>query len=136
MALAGISAGAAKELPLASSKTQFDLHGTYLNAAYTHPLCRTAYDAGAAYQTARLHEPAHPWPLQNPRDAAVSRYARLINSDPSEVAVVPNTQTDENLIVAAVGGTSRTLIVPFNISRPWGSSASCANGPASGSLAE
>jgi selenocysteine lyase/cysteine desulfurase len=89
----------------------FTLTGTFLNAAYTHPLARRAYEFGVEFLERRWREAAHAWPIDNPRDAAVSAYARLINADPVEIAVVPGTLVGENLIVAALEGLGRKKIV-------------------------
>jgi selenocysteine lyase/cysteine desulfurase len=98
----------AMELP---DRRNFVLDGTYLNGAYTHPLVRSAYEAGRGYLERRWREPEHAWPVDNPRDAAVLAYARLINADPREVAVVSGTLVGENLIVAALEGIGRKKIV-------------------------
>jgi selenocysteine lyase/cysteine desulfurase len=84
-------------------KRSFPFKGTYLDAAYTHPLGVHSVAAGRQYLDGRLHNPYRQWPEINPRDAAVQLFADLINVDPATIAVVPSTMDGENLIVAAVG---------------------------------
>lgn len=42
-------------------------------------------------------------PTNNARDLAVRLYAKLINADPTEIAVVPSTMEGENLIATSLG---------------------------------
>jgi selenocysteine lyase/cysteine desulfurase len=84
-------------------KSNFLFEGTYLNAAYTHPLGKRAQDATQEYIRSRLADPARNWPLQNSRDEAVASFAKLINAEAREVAVVPSTLEGENLIGASLG---------------------------------
>src|SRR5579862_8287714 len=62
-------------------RSNFALEGIYLDAAYTHPFGRAAYEAASAYQTLRQHEPQGVGPRRNARQSAVERFARLINAD-------------------------------------------------------
>jgi selenocysteine lyase/cysteine desulfurase len=84
-------------------KSNFLFEGTYLNAAYTHPLSKRTRDATLEYIRSRLTDPARNWPLRNSRDEAVAFYAKLINAEAQEVAVVPSTLEGENLIGASLG---------------------------------
>lgn len=81
----------------------FAFQGVYLDAAFTHPLGRFAADAAAAYVAARRRDPQAIGPRANPRGEAVSRFARLINADPADIAVVPSTLDGENLVNLALG---------------------------------
>jgi len=102
-------AAAARALPVASGpttlpdKTSFSFSGTYLNAAFTHPLGVQGYGGAQSFLDARRHDPTQSWPRTNPRNDAVKAFAGLIHADPSEVAVVPSTMTGENLVGAALG---------------------------------
>jgi selenocysteine lyase/cysteine desulfurase len=89
--------------PTLPDKKSFPIEGTYLDAAYTHPLGMQGYAAGEAYFLSRRDDPNRRWPGNNPRNAAVALFASLINASPSEVAVVPSTMEGENLVGAAVG---------------------------------
>jgi len=93
-------AGTASALP---DKKSFAFTGTFLNAAYAHPLSIQGYQGAESFLATRMHEPAVPGPRSNPRNAAVEAFAGLVNADPSEIAVVPSTMGGENLICAALG---------------------------------
>ncbi|HXE31173.1 MAG TPA: aminotransferase class V-fold PLP-dependent enzyme [Terriglobales bacterium] len=84
-------------------KASFRFPGTYLNAAYTHPMSRQAAAAGEAHLELRQRDASRAWPGDNPRNAAVRAFAELIHAEPSEVAVVPSTMEGENLIGQALG---------------------------------
>ncbi|MDB5368352.1 MAG: hypothetical protein JWM77_4279 [Rhodospirillales bacterium] len=84
-------------------KASFSFDGTHLNAAYAHPLCTRTAEAAAAFLHSRAHDPDRNWPVDNPRDAAVALFAKLINADAHDVAVVPSTLIGENLIASALG---------------------------------
>jgi selenocysteine lyase/cysteine desulfurase len=88
---------------LLPDKKSFPFEGTYLNAAFSHPLGAHARAAGQAYLQARTYEVDRSWPRVNARDAAVAAFAGLINASPSEIAVVTSTMEGENLIAAAIG---------------------------------
>jgi selenocysteine lyase/cysteine desulfurase len=84
-------------------KANFTFDGTHLNAAYTHPVGKRARDATDRYIQSRMLEADRNWPRQNSRDEAVSLFARLVNAQPGEIAVVPSTLEGENLIAASLG---------------------------------
>ena len=77
---------------------------TYLNGAYTHPMPRAAAEASQRVATRRstLSPPTgaqYSRPSGDPRSA----FASLINAKPSELSLIPNTSTGENLVVEALG---------------------------------
>jgi selenocysteine lyase/cysteine desulfurase len=84
-------------------KQSFPFAGTYLDAAFTHPLGVQGYAAGQAYFLSRRDDPNRRWPGDNPRKAAVALFAELIHAEPAEIAVVPSTMEGENLVGAALG---------------------------------
>jgi selenocysteine lyase/cysteine desulfurase len=84
-------------------KANFPLDHIYLNAAYTHPFGRFAFEAGETFLRARMNDPTRSWPDNNARDAAVAAFARLINAAREDIAVVPSTMEGENLIVQSLG---------------------------------
>ena len=103
-------ASAARALPLTADtaatlpdKKSFSFTGTFLNAAFTHPLGVQGRSGAEAFLDARQHDPTQSWPRTNPRNAAVAAFAGLINADPTEVAVVPSTMGGENMVGAALG---------------------------------
>jgi selenocysteine lyase/cysteine desulfurase len=86
----------------ASPAGDFGFTGTYINAAYVHPLPRVAFEAGEAYQRARLTDPMAVDPRRNARNAAVSKFAVLIGAQPEDIAVVASTLVGENMVVEAL----------------------------------
>ena len=102
--LAGITAASATQSPgPLPDRTSFPLEISVLDAAYTHPFGRAAASAASAYAQSRQHDPQSVSPRQNARNAAVERFARLINADPSDIAVVPSTMEGENLVTSSLG---------------------------------
>jgi selenocysteine lyase/cysteine desulfurase len=102
--LAGASAARATQSPgPLPDRTSFPLDQVYLDAAYTHPFGRAAASAASTYAQSRQHDPQSVSPRQNARSAAVERFARLINAEPSDIAVVPSTMEGENLVTISLG---------------------------------
>jgi selenocysteine lyase/cysteine desulfurase len=98
-----LAGGKAESGPPLPDKANFPVNGVHLDAAYTHPMsivCRSAY---FAFLQHRVAEDQHIGPGNNGRDAAVELFAKLINADPTELAVVPSTMEGENLIAASLG---------------------------------
>ena len=89
--------------PALPDRTTFQIDHVYLNAAYVHPMGEMVYRAMQGFQQKRVREVDTPWPLDNPRDAAVGLFAQLINADPKDIAIVPSTMEGENLVVQALG---------------------------------
>jgi selenocysteine lyase/cysteine desulfurase len=81
----------------------FTIDGTYLDAAYTHPLGEVARRAALDYVESRRRDPQSISPRQNSRAFAVERFARLINAAVQDIAVVPSTMDAENLVNACLG---------------------------------
>lgn len=108
-AMAAAPAGSRKiSLP---DRANYRFEGIHLNAAYTHPMGTQTAEAARGWLEARMTDAARPWPFDNARDHAVELYARLINADPSEIAVVPSTLEGENLIAAGLGlGPGRGVV--------------------------
>lgn len=101
--LASGLAGAAVAAPSLPDKVNFPFEGTYLDAAFTHPFGVFAAAGAASYAQGRLAGPQAVGPRGNPRRGAIERFARLINADPADIAVVPSTLDGENLVNAALG---------------------------------
>ena len=105
------SLGAASALPLAAhaapvlpDKASYEFSGTYLNAAYTHPMNRFTRKAGNDFLLSRANsDVTRAWPRDNPRNEAVAKFAALINASPDDIAVVPSTMEGENHVVNALG---------------------------------
>ncbi len=99
--LTAVAAKAQASLP---DKASYEFSGTYLNAAYVHPMNRQVRQAGNDFFAARANRDVNrAWPGDNPRNQAVAKFAAFINADPSEVAVVPSTMEGENHLIAALG---------------------------------
>jgi len=96
---------AAKATPSSlPDKASYEFSGTYLNAAYAHPLNRQVRQAGNDFFAARANrEVSRPWPADNPRKQAVAKFAASINADADDIAVVPSTMEGENHLLAALG---------------------------------
>jgi selenocysteine lyase/cysteine desulfurase len=84
-------------------KASFPFTGTYLNAAFTHPLGVQGYGGAKDFLEARMRGVGQSWPRTNPRNGAVEAFAGLVNAAPGEVAVVPSTMGGENMVCAALG---------------------------------
>lgn len=100
-----------QEPPTLPDKGNFPLRGVYLDAAYTHPI---SLGARAAYNEFLEHRTTFDrriGPEDNPRNAAVALFAKLINAEPSDVAIVPSTMEAENLVGTAVGIGERAGVV-------------------------
>ncbi|MGC1491360.1 MAG: aminotransferase class V-fold PLP-dependent enzyme [Candidatus Acidiferrum sp.] len=74
---------------------------TYLNCAYTHPMPAAAAQALRQYSELRSVPEVVSKQLENVDIKAV--FATLINAKPSEISVIPNTSTGENLVVNGLG---------------------------------
>jgi selenocysteine lyase/cysteine desulfurase len=100
-ALAVSPAGAAS--PQGPARADFAFSGTYLDAAFSHPLPRPAFEAAQAYAQARWLDARAVGPGRNMRNAAAERFARLTGVDPADIAIVPSTMAGENRVVQALG---------------------------------
>lgn len=77
---------------------------TYLNGAYTHPLPKAAAEAcrGVTLRRSTL-APSTGAQFSRPAGDPRGAFAALINAKPSEISLIPNTSTGENLVVEALG---------------------------------
>jgi len=81
-------------------KELFDIKGTYINAAYIHPMSKGSHNAISSYLNERQingHTPAYD--IDENRKEAKNLFAKLINADVEEIAWVPSTMAGENCIV-------------------------------------
>jgi len=97
---AGINVGSSPTLP---DRANFHFDGVHLDAAYTHPMSAVTRSGYIDFLEHRVAEDRRIGPGNNDRDAAVGLFAKLINADPTELAVVPSTMEGENLIAVSVG---------------------------------
>ena len=84
------------------SADEFGFQGTYLDAAFVHPISRRVLASGEAYFHDRIAQPRAVSPYGNPRNAAVEQFARLVNCAAQDIAVVPSTMAAENRVNAAL----------------------------------
>jgi selenocysteine lyase/cysteine desulfurase len=99
--LTGAAVKAASSLP---DKASYEFSGTYLNAAYVHPMNRLVRQAGNDFFAVRANRDVNrAWPGDNPRNQAVAKFAAFINADANDIAVVPSTMEGENHLLAALG---------------------------------
>ena len=81
----------------------FSLKGTYLNAAYTHPLSIASADAINEYISFRLMDGNVREDYSTEWDSVKELYGRLINADRDEIVWIPSTMAGENIIVNGIG---------------------------------
>lgn len=88
--------------PLPHKEAFFPIKGIYFNAGVQHPASRASVAAAQEYLTYKgFHTDLDIDPLKL-RDDVVGKYAKLINADPDEIAIIGSTTVGENLIVAAL----------------------------------
>jgi selenocysteine lyase/cysteine desulfurase len=81
----------------------FPIKGTYLNAAYTHPLSIASANAVNEYISFRLMNGKAQGNFMTDWDGVKALYAGLINAEPDEIAWIPSTMAGENIIVNGLG---------------------------------
>ncbi|MGZ3750740.1 MAG: aminotransferase class V-fold PLP-dependent enzyme, partial [Mucilaginibacter sp.] len=94
------------------AKNMFEIKGTFLNAAYTHPMSIGTASAIKSYLDFRLINGKTVQDIDGDRNTARGLYARLINADPDEISWIPSTMVGENLIVSGLGlhGTKARIV--------------------------
>jgi selenocysteine lyase/cysteine desulfurase len=91
--------------PTLPDKANFpDLGRTYMDSAASHPMSQGSRDLVRKAFAAQLGEADGFRPDQ---DRIRGHFARLINADPTEIALVPSTQIGESFIAAALGLPAR-----------------------------
>ena len=111
MAATGAASPAAVRPIALPDRANYRFKGIHLNAAYTHPIGIRTTEASRHYIDARMTDPGRNWPAANARNDAVALFARLINADAGEIAVVPSTLEGENLVASALGlGADRGVV--------------------------
>ena len=87
--------------PALPDKTSFPrITGTSLDAAATHPRPEGSLDLIRKAQASQLGEPSG---FRSNEARVRENFARLVNADPTEIAIVPATQIGESYVVAALG---------------------------------
>jgi selenocysteine lyase/cysteine desulfurase len=78
----------------------FDIKGTYLNSAYTHPMSLGSKQLVGAYLNSRMENGKKPlYIMDENRKLAKKLFAELIQADEDEIAWIPSTMAGENLIL-------------------------------------
>lgn len=92
--------GVQKNENIFPAKDEFDIKGTFINAAYTHPMSKGSFNEVRRFLDQRMvnrHVPASYDGFE--RSGALANFAKLINAGTDEIAWVPSTMYGENLIV-------------------------------------
>jgi selenocysteine lyase/cysteine desulfurase len=95
------------------ARNQFKVKGTFINAAFTHPMSMATAEALKAYADRRLTDIRIADEMMDAnRTEALKLFAKLINANPEELAWVPSTMVGENFIVAGLGlpGSSQRVV--------------------------
>ncbi len=101
-------------------KDLFDIKGTYINAAFIHPMSKGSYKAISSYLDERQingHTPHYD--MDDNRKEAKNLFAKLINADVEEIAWIPSTMVGENCIVNGLslpGTKSRVVTDAYHFS--------------------
>lgn len=106
--LAGLASGASAQPRNPSAappqvtplpRDNFKITGTFINAAYTHPLPLDAAAAEREYVTGRID----PGLRGGGRRNANALFAKLINANPNEIAGIPSTSFGESFVAGVMG---------------------------------
>jgi selenocysteine lyase/cysteine desulfurase len=87
-------------LPL---KDEFEIKGTFLNAAYTHPMSKGARAAVHKFLDERMQNGLAPgYDMGQDRRTSIGLFSKIMNVDPTELAWIPSTMVGENHILNAL----------------------------------
>lgn len=95
------------------AKELFDIHGTYINAAYIHPMSKGSRNAIDTYLNERMVNGRLPhYDMDATRKDAKNLFAQLIHADVDEIAWVPSTMAGENTILngLSIPGTKSKVV--------------------------
>lgn len=95
----------AKKIPNNSfpARDAFDIKGTYLNAAYTHPMSKGSVKEIGHFLNQRMGNRLEPQGFDGfDRGPVLEQFAKMINATPEEIAWVPSTMFGENFIVSGL----------------------------------
>jgi len=107
------SSAAIPDRGLLPAKDLFNVKGTFINAAFTHPMSLATAEAAKAYTARRIvNDRAADDLMGTNRTEAAKLFASLINADPEDLAWVASTMTGENFIVSGLGlpGTNHHVV--------------------------
>ena len=86
------------------AKRMFAVKGTYINAAYTHPMSLGSCLEVRRFMDARMlnrRQSKEYDPFE--RSTITAGFAKLINASPEEIAWIPSTMVGENLVINGLG---------------------------------
>jgi len=102
-------------LPL---KDEFEIKGTFINAAYTHPMSKGSRAAIHRFLDERMQNGLAPgYDMGQDRKTCIGLFSRLMNVEPGELAWIPSTMVGENHILNALsipGSKSRVVTDAFH----------------------
>lgn len=85
------------------AKNEFDIKGTYINAAYTHPMSKGCRNEINQFLNDRMLNRTNPSGYDAHERATVkANFAKLINAGADEIAFVPSTMVGENLVISGL----------------------------------
>ena len=87
-------------LPL---KDEFEIKGTFINAAYTHPMSKGSRAAIHRFLDERMQNGLAPgYDMGQDRKTCIGLFSKIMNVDPTELAWIPSTMVGENHILHAL----------------------------------
>ena len=95
------------------AKAEFDIKGTYMNAAFTHPMSKGSFNEVRNFLNDRMVNRSMSGDYDaHERTSVKANFAKLINALPEEIAWVPSTMVGENLVVSGLSlpGTSARIV--------------------------
>src|ERR1700690_1664188 len=85
------------------AKDEFDIKGTFINAAYTHPMSKGSFNEIKTFLNDRMvNRQGIKGYNAYDRTKALNNFAKLINASPDEIAWVPSTMVGENFVVSGL----------------------------------
>ncbi len=93
--------------PLPHKKAFYPIRGVYFDAGVQHPASRGCVAAAMEYLKYKGFYSDIDYDPVTMRKDVISKYARLINADPDEVAIAGSTTMGENLIILALQLTQK-----------------------------
>ncbi len=94
-------------------KNEFEIKGTFLNAAYTHPMSKGSRHAIHTYLDERMQNGrVKNYDMGADRKECMELFSKMINADKEELAWIPSTSAGENFIAAGLSlQNSRSRVV-------------------------
>jgi selenocysteine lyase/cysteine desulfurase len=91
------------QMPMLPLKEEFDIKGTFINSAYTHPMSKGARAAIERFLDERMQNGRAPgYDMSADRKICLALFSKIMNAEPGELAWIPSTMAGENHIVNAL----------------------------------